>query len=382
MTNTDTTGSTAWGGNDGGGANGNGGADLFGEGLLTVVGVTQAEERLYRTLLQHRAGLTLAELQLASQVRAPQVQAAVDALQAKGLISRTPGGDAVRYVAAPPDIALQALLLQHRQQLERAELLAKSLESAYEHAGPGKADPARLIEVVVGREAVLQRFAQVQRTTRREIRIIDKPPYVNPRPEDNIDIEQETLAQGVIWRAIYDPAGLATYHHVTGDLQRLIDAGEQARVFPGAPLKLLISDDRVAMLPLEAAPTGIDSLVIVYPSALLQALTALFEQLWERALPLWTSDTDRAPAPDAPALGELQLLGMLTAGITDEAIAHQLGIGARTVQRRVRALYDRLGARSRSQAVLRATALGWLPARTDTQTPPPAHAAEPPEATP
>ena len=36
----------------------------------------------------------------------------------------------------------------------------------------------------------------------------------------------------------------------------------------------------------EAAPSTIESIVVVHPSALLQALGALFESLWARALPL------------------------------------------------------------------------------------------------
>lgn len=348
--------STGTGGID---ASGNGPGKRFREGMLAVVGLSPGEEQGYLALLEQRSGMTALELQTALGVAGLRTETIVEALQTKGLISRAPG-DEIRYVAAPPDVALDALLLEKRQQIERAELVARDLLSVYE-ACVGLADPARLVEVVVGREAVMQRFVQIQRTTRYELRSIDKPPYVSSRPQDNIDVEQELLARGVKVRAIYDSAGLESFHDLRDDIRSLIDYGEQARVFPDAPIKLLICDDRIAMLPLQAAPVGIESVVVVYPSALLEALSALFDQLWQRALPLWPSGLGLAAASQAPTPDELQLLGLLTAGLADEAIARRLDISARTLQRRMHALFDRLGARTRFQAALRASALGWLP---------------------
>ena len=65
--------------------------------------------------------------------------------------------------------------------------------------------------------------------------------------------------------------------------------GEQARVLPDAPTKLLLADDRIGLIPLQAAPSSIESIVVVHPSALLEALGALFESLWARALPVDSS---------------------------------------------------------------------------------------------
>jgi DNA-binding NarL/FixJ family response regulator len=54
----------------------------------------------------------------------------------------------------------------------------------------------------------------------------------------------------------------------------------------------------------------------------------------------------------------LAVLRLLADGATDEAIARQLSISVRTVQREVRQVLDQVGARTRFQAGLR---LGpWL----------------------
>jgi DNA-binding NarL/FixJ family response regulator len=54
---------------------------------------------------------------------------------------------------------------------------------------------------------------------------------------------------------------------------------------------------------------------------------------------------------------------LLVAGHKDEAIAHQLRISRRTVQRRIRRLMDKIGANSRSQVILQAARRGLLAER-------------------
>ncbi len=66
-----------------------------------------------------------------------------------------------RWVAAPPGVALGALLTQQRHELEKAELAAALLAEEYREAA---AEPAvhDLVEVVTGTSAVAQRFLQLQ----------------------------------------------------------------------------------------------------------------------------------------------------------------------------------------------------------------------------
>lgn len=51
---------------------------------------------------------------------------------------------------------------------------------------------------------------------------------------------------------------------------------------------------------------------------------------------------------------------MMAVGLTDQAIAHRLGLGLRTVQKRVHHLLEQLNADTRFQAGVRAKARGWL----------------------
>jgi DNA-binding NarL/FixJ family response regulator len=132
-------------------------------------------------------------------------------------------------------------------------------------------------------------------------------------------------------------------------------------VVPDAPTKLILADDRIGLIPLQAAPSRIESIVVVHPSALLQALGALFESLWARALPLPLSADDEVLAADRPNRDQMRLLALLTTGLPDVVIARQLGLSYRTYQRRLHELMTRLGAETRFQAGVRAVLLGWIP---------------------
>jgi DNA-binding NarL/FixJ family response regulator len=58
-----------------------------------------------------------------------------------------------------------------------------------------------------------------------------------------------------------------------------------------------------------------------------------------------------------------QLLPLLAAGLNDKAIAHELGISASTLTRRITDLMDRLDAQTRFQLGWMAAHYGSLPAR-------------------
>ncbi|MCZ7414482.1 helix-turn-helix transcriptional regulator [Streptomyces sp. WMMC897] len=94
--------------------------------------------------------------------------------------------------------------------------------------------------------------------------------------------------------------------------------------------------------------------VLTRDSAALRALSGLSDLLWERA------DRYHEEREEPPTESERQLLGMLVRGLTDHAIARQLGLSDRTVRRVVAQLMDRLRARSRFEAGARAAERGWI----------------------
>ncbi|MFF7729079.1 response regulator transcription factor [Streptomyces sp. NPDC008001] len=70
----------------------------------------------------------------------------------------------------------------------------------------------------------------------------------------------------------------------------------------------------------------------------------------------------RPPGAPAEPLGEPEraLLSFIAQGHTDESAAAQLHVSPRTARRMTASIMERLGARSRFEAGLKAARLGWL----------------------
>jgi DNA-binding CsgD family transcriptional regulator len=312
---------------------------------LQAIGLGPAEEAAYE-LLVDRPPTTLAYLAelAADRTGREELAEVLAALAGKGLVHRLTGPP-VRYAAVAPEVALEALLAEQERRLGAARDHADRLVAVYyEHAHRHEADTA--VEVVTGPQAVRQRLDQLRRSARREIRCLDKPPYFYQGGVPASEVE--LLSAGVSCRTIYDRAAVEA--DGLPEIEDLIRAGEQARVLTELPMKLYLIDDRCAVLPLRREPAAAQAMVVVHPSALLGALGDLFESLWQRALPLSLPSSPVAHRRGSSAATQQRLIALLLSGLTDQAIARQLGLGYRTVQRHIAALIEDLGVRTRFQA--------------------------------
>lgn len=316
--------------------------------MLEALGLTTAESAAYEDLV--RRGMTPVSELSARWEQAPDD--ILPGLAAKGLITRHPGPPA-QVAPTPPDVALEGLALEREEQLRRARAAMADLTVAYRQ-GPRGDDPSELVEAVIGLDAVVQRWERLQESARREVRGFDRPPY----GAAHNDLELELLGRGIAYRSIYQRESLEDR---LPHLELLATAGEQARVVNDVRLKLILVDDRFGLVPLRAVG-GPDSAVVVHPSPLLEALSWLFELVWERAVPLnFAADQPEHDGGRGAPLGdERRLLSLLASGITDVAIARHLGWSSRTMYRRLRLLLEHLDANTRFQAGIQASRRGWI----------------------
>lgn len=326
--------------------------------MLEPIGLGSFEERVYRFVLRS-GGATAAEVAQGVDASTRDAGRVLRELEQMGLVSRLPERPR-RFTAVAPDVALEVLITARQQELERVRRHAEDLLEEFRN----QADHRRsreFVEVVSSPDAIYQRFLQMQRTARDQMRIFDRPPYA--RAGLNPD-ELELLAEGIRYRVIYDR--LALDHPGQLDLlEQLMDAGEDARVVPTLPMKLIIADRRLAIVPLyvddpESRELRIEEALLVHPGALLNNLVENFEILWERAVPLRGAGDAESSGPDPVSDEDSRILRFMAAGMKDEAIAHQLEMGARTLQRRIARLLDLLGAETRFQAGIQASRLGWI----------------------
>lgn len=322
--------------------------------VLGAIGLTADEESVYRTLLGAPSA-SLADLTVATPMSRHRIRQVLASLEAAGLVSRSPQVPA-RFLPAPPDAAIEVLVLSKEEQLRRARLAAQDLTRQFRRQQRDRV--VELVEVVTGAEAIQQRFAQLERAATKELLLFDKPPYVAGTVGSS-GLELAALGRGVVWRCLYDRQSM----EVPGRLQALREltaAGEQARTIDGLPMKLVVANRRLGLIPLDPEDPE-EGAVVVHSSALLTAITMLFDTLWERATPVRVEGTELVTTEASRrASDELDdhIISLLASGLQDQAISHQLGVGRRTVQRHVGKLMDALGAATRFQA-------GWMAARYD-----------------
>jgi sugar-specific transcriptional regulator TrmB/DNA-binding CsgD family transcriptional regulator len=332
---------------------------------LEAAGVSDVEESVYRLLVTsgrasatdvaHRTGLNEAE--------AVHV---LHMLASKGMASHTDGRPRF-FRATPPDVALLPRLKRSADALDLARAEATSLLESYRDT-MRRQDAGELIEVITGAEALRQHLRQIQASAHDEMLWFCKAQYV-AMPSGSNTSEFDALARGVRYRVVYEKAFFddegAVDNVVAG-----VRAGETARAVPHLPLRLAIADRSIAVCPLvPGGPRGSaeePTAALVRDSNLLAALIALFERYWEDAVPLGVDDsgtvsgTDGVTGPDPLTATDLRLLALLVAGVADKAIATQMGLSRRTVQRRIQHMMELAGAATRMQLAWHAARRGWL----------------------
>lgn len=295
-------------------------------GELAILGLRAAEEEIYR-FLAGRPGCTLAEIESGVARQPGELPEILDELERKGLVTRT-AEVPESFVPASPDVALGALIAERENELRTVRELASSLLEQFREVH-------RLVEAITGPEAVRQRAVQLQRHARHQVRILDQAPYAF----------EPVLDRAVACRSVCDRSYL-------DQPRRPAAPEEQVRIATSVPARLLLCDDRFALLPLPGDPEACSAL-LVNPSTLLEALSALFEVTWRRAI------SDFA-AGEHPSPEDLRLLRLLSTGAKDEALGRRMGLSARTVHRRIQLLMARLGVSTRLQLGIEAQRRGWI----------------------
>ncbi|HEY3955292.1 MAG TPA: LuxR C-terminal-related transcriptional regulator [Streptosporangiaceae bacterium] len=327
--------------------------------MFTALGLSPSEESLY-TVLIHNPRSTVAELAAYATSSSQQATRDLNRLVGIGLANRLPGKQA-RYIAVAPDIAIEPLLAKQEDMLRQARQVSRELLKAFQETSRQE-HPAELVEIITGESNIRTRTDQLPDAATSQIRGFDRPPYVQSLDEN--EVEADRIREGISYRVIYSAQAVMWPGRLENDIRAAVAAGEQARVRPDLPTKVWIVDDKLALIPIRMGQHAIEASFIVRPCGLLNALIALFEAEWERAIPLRaylgaTPQNGEADAGD-PDETRTAVLSCLAAGLTDEGIARSLGCSLRTAQRHIRRLMQELHVTSRFQAGMEARQRGWV----------------------
>lgn len=239
---------------------------------------------------------------------------------------------------------------------EQAAALRRTALGLHEMRLGSLEDKSNPVEIILSDAALLTRYQAAFQQVRHGMRSLVRPPYVVPPGQDVVNQEVAALNAGIHFQAIMGPE-LLDDHGMLAATMEVIKAGEETRILPTVPIKMMIFDSVGAVI---AVPEhGAHVHLFVRESPLLDGMIAIFNALWRVATPLPRSVDPAARGNERVAV-DRTVLTLLAAGATDAAIARHLDVSLRTAQRRISDIMSALGVDTRFQAGIQAARRGWL----------------------
>lgn len=325
--------------------------------MLEALGISQAGESVYRTLLA-QPGWGVAEIADYLRVSERTVRSALDELADLSLLrSMSDNLDVPQPVS--PDVGLAVLLaqseaqvLRQQRQVEAARAAVAAIAGEYRRSGDGSA-----VIRHCGVDAVRRCIAELAEHVTREIVSLNPNHTQSPDAKDaSRPLNEAVLQRGVAIRCVYQQT-MRNHGQIAAYARWLTELGAQVRVAPALAMLLIVYDGETALVPIDPANTREGALELHTPGVV-AAMQALFEQTWLSATPL----LGEHETADGGALDPLErhILHLLGDGFTDEVVARKVGLSLRTLRRMMSEIMDQLGSRSRFQAGKEATLRGWL----------------------
>ncbi|KLI96690.1 helix-turn-helix domain-containing protein [Streptomyces albidoflavus] len=330
--------------------------------MLDTLGLDEACANVYRTLLaQPRAGLE--DLRRLLGISEHELRAALDKLSEMALI-RPSLNEPHTFRAVDPKLGLHSMVAQEQERLaaeqrrvEQLRAAADRLTADFAASRPHKS--ALDVERLDGIEEIRDRIHVLVRAVKAEVMTLapggaqSAASMEAAKPQD-----RELLGRGVRMRTLYLDS-VRNSPPTVAYAKWLSEQGGEVRTVPSLPIRLMLLDRDVAIVPTDGDNSAAGALVVT-ANGTLTALCALFDSIWETAMPLGQVSRDRGRDERGLTSQEAEALRMLSQGLTDEAVAKRLGVSPRTARRIAADLMELLGARSRFQAGARAVAKGWL----------------------
>ncbi|MER5885419.1 helix-turn-helix domain-containing protein [Streptomyces sp. NPDC001941] len=328
--------------------------------MLQELGLDETDERVYRAMLEH-PGDGVAALVARLGLSESALRACLDRLSALALVLPAKYQE-VGFRAVSPEIAMEVLLSRqqaelaaHQQRVEASRAAAARLVAEYS-APRGRVEDGGS-ELLLGVGAIRDRLSDLAASVQHEIMTFAPG---GAHTEEDLHASREPnaamLRRGVAMRTVYLDS-VRNHQPTLRHVDWLHQHGGQVRTAPVLPIRMIIADRRVAVLPVDPAEAAAGAVLQEGPGTV-TALCALFENVWAAAAPLGAAQTR-----DARGLSpqHAETLRLLAQGLTDEAIAKRLGVSPRTARRIAAELLSSLGARSRFEAGVHAVQRGWLP---------------------
>ncbi|MGW2083857.1 TrmB family transcriptional regulator [Streptomyces sp. NPDC001880] len=289
--------------------------------MLEILGLDEISETVYRTVLEYPR-VELAELGRRLRLPCVRLRQALDQLSELALI-RPVVDQPSRFRAVDPEVGIQAVIARQQerlaaeqQRIEQIRVAAAQLSVDFSAARINRQIEG--IERLDGIEEIRDRIALLVRAVSTEVMTFaaggaqSEACMEAARPQD-----QRLLERGIRMRTLYldsvrhHPETMAYAKWLTG-------LKGEVRTTPSLPIRLMIMDHRVAIVPADDGDSAAGALVLS-GNGTVTALCALFETIWEKSVPLG-DPTSRERDERGLTPQESVVLRLLGQGLTDEAV--------------------------------------------------------------
>jgi DNA-binding CsgD family transcriptional regulator/sugar-specific transcriptional regulator TrmB len=326
--------------------------------VLEPLGVDEATFAVYHALLSHPDSTPE---QIAALVNRPttEVHQLMDRLRALELLVPTWTNPDSEH-AVHPRVGLTGLAERRRTELSKllgelkeAEASAEIVAEQYNELLTARSSGD--VEVLKGRANATRRIEELALTARDTFwglvpaHIEDVVQLVDKSPDFAL------LERGLKMRTVYLQS-MSESKQAMEYAAMMHRLGGEVRATPTLPMRLLIFDHEIAVMPMDPENPTAGAVIHRTPAVVSMAL-ALFDAYWSRGTEMFAPG-DREDGPLTPH--ESEVLRLLAGGAKDEQVARLLGISLRTARRITANLSDRLDAASRFELGVAAAKRGWV----------------------
>ena len=328
--------------------------------MFEALGLSPRTEAVYLALLKYPdAGIGDIAGQL--DISETKVRGALDELAQMSLL-RDPDPDSATLRLIDPEIGLSALLARQdaevaRRQVEIEESRAALAVLLTENAERRPHTPEPGIKHLTGIGEIRHQLATLAESCQWEAcSFMPGGAQSAASLAASRELDAQAIDRDVRLRTVY----LDSVRNDQPTLDYAVwlgERGSEVRTAPTLPLRMLIVDRHVALIPANTEDDSRAMALLISSTGVVTALYALFNSEWKTATPLGSV---RRRDSEGLSTQEKQVILLLGAGHTDDMIARRLGVSVRTARRVAADLLARLGARSRFQAGALAAARSWI----------------------
>jgi HTH-type transcriptional regulator, sugar sensing transcriptional regulator len=251
---------------------------------LSLLGIPGREAEIYIALLAKKE-FTASEIAKITSISRTKTYDILQNLVKKGLCCESYKNGLKVYSSVEPQIVIDNIL----NGFEKKRQIAENLQLKLSALNTNSDEDIDYIEVMTEPGQVRERWLKIQDKTKSEMLVFVKPPYTGSL-DDNIEKqENEYVIKKIRVKGIYEYNGMKS----SGEIENFIKilelyeaTGEEVKIVDILPMKLVISDESVAMFTLNdrfTLKSTLTTIIVDHPS-FAAAMKKVFESYWQSGI--------------------------------------------------------------------------------------------------